>query len=290
MTGYGRAGFNFGEETWEVEVGSVNRRGLEVSVSGQSEWSGELEVLVNELVREVIMRGKISVAVRFSMGGGGVFAWDSEAVGASIRQLREQAAALGISFVPDSAVFLRLAELFRSQRFRPPSLSDASVRKTLVDAVRAALASLVQMRVSEGDVLTRDLIARLSVLESLLARIAFVAEGVVPQYRELLLARLRQAGFTLELADERVLKEVALFADRCDISEEVTRLGSHFAQFRALLAEEREVGRNLDFLCQEINREMNTVGSKANNLEITRCVIDGKNELERIREQVQNVE
>lgn len=290
MTGYGRAGFSLGGGEWSVEAGAVNRRGLEVSVSGPPEWSGEMEILVAGWVREFVARGKVSVAIQAPSGGGGAFVWDGGAVGAALGRLGAQAAALGIPFAPDAAVLLRLAELHRSQIVRPPPLSDEDTRAALAGAVRAALGGLAQMRAREGAALLADLLARVAALETLLAQIAGGASEVVPRYRELLLARLRQAGLSLELSDERVLKEVALFADKCDISEEVTRLRSHFAQFRVCLAEAREVGRKLDFLCQEINRELNTIGSKANNMDITRRVIEGKNELERIREQVQNVE
>ena len=112
----------------------------------------------------------------------------------------------------------------------------------------------------------------------------------VPRYRELLLSRLEQTKLDLDLSDERVLKEIALFADKCDTSEECTRLVSHFEQFRECLDEGSPVGRKLEFILQEINREFNTVGSKANQIEISRLVIEAKNELERIREQIQNVE
>jgi uncharacterized protein (TIGR00255 family) len=127
-------------------------------------------------------------------------------------------------------------------------------------------------------------------MKTALATVAKCAQGVVPHYRDLLLQRLQKAGLELDLDDERVLKEIAIFADRCDITEELTRLDSHFEQFAQTLRHPGAVGRKLDFLCQEINREINTIGSKANNIDITKYVIECKNELERIREQVQNIE
>lgn len=117
-----------------------------------------------------------------------------------------------------------------------------------------------------------------------------LSEGVVAAYREKLLQRLEEAGLNELAEDERIIKEVALFADRCDISEELVRLRSHLMQFDELLRSDEPVGRTLDFLCQELFREINTVGSKANEVEITRHVVAFKTELERIREQVQNVE
>ena len=116
------------------------------------------------------------------------------------------------------------------------------------------------------------------------------APQVTAGYREQLLARLRQAGLELDVNDERVLKEVALFADRCDVTEELTRLRSHLEQFTALIKSHGEVGRKSEFILQEIGREVNTIGSKANDLTISRAVIELKNELERVREQMANVE
>jgi uncharacterized protein (TIGR00255 family) len=113
---------------------------------------------------------------------------------------------------------------------------------------------------------------------------------VTGQYRELLLKRLREAGLDLELADERVLKEIALFADRCDISEELTRLRSHLDQLAQLLRSGGEIGRKAEFILQEISRESHTIGSKANDLAIAKAVIEFKNELERVREQIANIE
>jgi uncharacterized protein (TIGR00255 family) len=113
---------------------------------------------------------------------------------------------------------------------------------------------------------------------------------VAPNYRELLLQRLRQAGLELDVSDERVLREIALFADRCDVTEELTRLRSHFEQFVTLLKSNGEIGRKSEFILQEIGREVNTIGSKANDLTISKSVIELKNELERVREQIANVE
>jgi len=113
---------------------------------------------------------------------------------------------------------------------------------------------------------------------------------VIVKYRENLHRRLAESGLELNLDDERVLKEVGIFADRCDISEEITRLHSHFEKFREYLALDEPVGRPLDFLCQELNREFNTIGSKANDATLAQLIVNAKTELEKIREQVQNVE
>jgi uncharacterized protein (TIGR00255 family) len=146
------------------------------------------------------------------------------------------------------------------------------------------------MRSTEGKALEKDLRERLTLLDGLVKSITALAPSVVTAYREKLFQRMEEAGLEDLASDERMVKEVALFADRCDISEEITRLKSHLAQTRKLIRSTEPVGRTLDFLCQELFREINTTGSKANEVEITRHVVTFKTELERIREQVQNIE
>ena len=146
------------------------------------------------------------------------------------------------------------------------------------------------MRAKEGSALLADFLARLEKLKLAMETIATRAPQVTPVYREQLLQRLRQAGLELDITDERVLKEVALFADRCDVTEEITRLRSHFKQLQDLLTSKGEIGRKAEFILQEIGREIHTIGSKANDLAISQQVIEFKNELERVREQIANVE
>ena len=146
------------------------------------------------------------------------------------------------------------------------------------------------MREKEGKHLAADLETRLATLVAGVAEIRKVAPETVKRYREQLHARVAEAGLTVPLDDERLVKEVVFFADRCDISEELTRLESHFKQFRDCLTSKEPVGRTLDFLSQEMNREINTIGSKANDAAVSKEVVTLKTELERFREQVQNVE
>jgi uncharacterized protein (TIGR00255 family) len=291
MTGYGRAGVSLRGAELSLEASAVNRRGFELFVSGPTEWSASLERLAAAWAREFFTRGKISFFVRVSpTGNAAALAWDAAAVAASLEKLSEQAKALGVPFAPDADLLLRLAETHRAQREVLPDLEEPTTQAALAAAARECFGQLAAMRAKEGAFLAKDLLARIDTLEGFLAQIAQTSSGVVPRYREALFDRLRQAGLALDLDDERVLKEIALFADRCDTAEETTRLRSHFAQFRTSIADGTDVGRKLDFLCQEMNREVNTIGSKANNVEITRAVIETKNELERVREQVQNVE
>jgi uncharacterized protein (TIGR00255 family) len=157
-------------------------------------------------------------------------------------------------------------------------------------ALDAALAQLITMREAEGAHLMGDIESRLQILAGLLDAIARLAPQVTEQHRKLLRQRLEDAGVPLPLDDERLVKEIALFSDRCDVSEELTRAASHLKQFRAYLAAREPMGRSMDFLTQELAREFNTIGSKANNAEIAHLVVAAKTEIEKVREQVQNVE
>jgi uncharacterized protein (TIGR00255 family) len=163
-------------------------------------------------------------------------------------------------------------------------------QEVVLTALESALRAFVAMRAKEGEALLVDFIGRLELLRRQVDLIAARAPLVPPIYRDQLLLRLRTAELELKVDDERVLKELALFADRCDVTEELTRLRSHLEQFTALLKSDGEIGRKSEFILQEIGREVNTIGSKANDLTISREVIELKNELERIREQIANVE
>jgi uncharacterized protein (TIGR00255 family) len=156
--------------------------------------------------------------------------------------------------------------------------------------LQKAVTGLVKMREKEGKFLANDLAQRLGLLETGLEQIRQSAPEILKRYREQLHTRVKEAGLEISLDDERLLKEVVFFADRCDISEEVTRLSSHLKQFRDCLKANEPVGRTLDFLAQEMGREINTIGSKANAAEISQEVVKMKAELEKIREQIQNIE
>jgi uncharacterized protein (TIGR00255 family) len=180
-----------------------------------------------------------------------------------------------------------IAQASRAERAAlEPEKSLALIRA----ALEPALVEFSAAREREGAALAKDFARRGANLASLVERMASRTAAATQNHRENLLARLRQAGLDLDLNDERVLKEIALFADRIDVSEEITRLRSHLEHFMQLLDAAEPVGRKLEFLLQEIGREVHTVGSKANDIEAARLVIECKNELERIREQAQNVE
>lgn len=287
MTGFGRSQATFHGLDLSVEMLAVNRRNLELSVSLPRDWQ-PLERDIQNILRDRIQRGKVSVYVQAGASAAeSGFHWDANGLESSLRRLGEVAYRHGIGWPPNAETLVRLAALNKVDSLLPgPEL----VREGLLGQVEAALAGLLAMRATEGAALAGDLLERLGCMEAALAEIRKLSAGIVPRYREQLLQRLGQAGLELDLSDDRVLREIALFADKCDTSEEQTRLESHFSQFRECLAAGSPVGRKLEFIVQEINREFNTIGSKANNIELSRHVIEAKNEIERVREQIQNIE
>lgn len=287
MTGFGRAQTTFRGIDVAIEIQSVNRRNLELTSSLPREWA-DIDRELQTAVRGALERGKIHYNVRAMPAGSSAgFHWDEQAMVANFARLRNCADTLGIAWSADAATLVQLAALHRVDSSLPGA---DEVRADVLSCFQLALDNLLEMRRAEGQALRQDLAARIDLLRGLHARISAAAGGMVDHYRRQLLNRLQNSGLELDCADERVLKEIALFADRCDISEELTRLRSHLDQFSVGLADGSPVGRKLEFILQELLREFNTIGSKAYRIEISQCVIDAKTELERIREQIQNIE
>ncbi len=287
MTGFGRCEMTEEGVVVALQVSSVNRKNLEVACSLPKSLQ-HLDRVVQERVRGVAARGRFQFSIEINRddAASGGLPSDSQ-IDAAIVRLKQIAERHGSEFVVDSQLLVALSRLLEGEGVDMP---EGVVERLLLGAVEKALDQLVAMRAREGAALKADLSVRSDRLAMIVSRVKELAPGMVSQYRESLLVRLGQAGLEFDLEDERVLKEIALFADRCDISEEVTRLESHFSQLSGLLEKGEPVGRPLEFLLQEISREINTTGSKASLIEISKCVMEMKNEMERIREQVANVE
>ena len=287
MTGYGRGTAALGSHTVTVQVSSVNRKTLDLTVALPRDWES-LEADVTAEVRRAALRGKVHTDIELSGAAtAAAVVWTDEGVTATLDRLRDLASRQGIPCEVNAELLWRIASAER-QPAQSPSAEEA--RAPVLAALAEALRGFAAMRAREGRALQDDLLARLAVLGGQVDAVAARAPRVPAAYRELLFKRLRDAGLELDLNDERVLKEIALFADRCDISEELTRLRSHLDQLGQLLRAEGEIGRKAEFLLQEVARESHTIGSKANDLEIAKLVIEFKNELERVREQIANVE
>lgn len=287
MTGFGRAELDLPGARLAVELATVNQKNLQVSVHGPDAWP-TLESAATAWIRARLQRGKVTARVTQAAAGGAAGTWDIESTRGLLTELETLARSLGTPWSPPSLeLLLKLAESRRGQAGALPEF--ASVETVVQAAFTRALDQLVAMRVQEGAALAADLRARLALLAGFVRTMETSEQGAVARHREALLRRLKDAGLALDVADERVLKELAFFAERCDITEEVVRLRSHLAQFEAELGQPNS-GRKLDFLVQELLREVNTIGSKAAEIPTTRAVLEAKTEIERIREQVQNLE
>ena len=291
MTAYGRALLTTSFGRFTVEIQAVNRKYLEMTVSLPREL-GSFELEVRRWIAERIFRGQVTVRVH------AVF--DKETplhVVANVplaRKLKEAwdqiASAVGVD--GQSAFHLEmLAHETELLRYEADSLGEEAYRAPLKEALDIALKQFMEMRVQEGEALYRDIVQRLDALKERIDRIAPRTTQATEKYREKLLARLEEFLPGSGENQERLLREICLYAERIDVAEEVTRFYSHLDQFRIQLASGiGNIGKSLEFLLQELLRESNTIGSKSADLAITHTVVEMKGLLEQIREQLQNVE
>jgi uncharacterized protein (TIGR00255 family) len=287
MTGYGRGTATFDGRQVAVELSSVNRKQAEIALSLPRPLL-ELEPRVRDEINAHISRGRLTVAVGLhAKEGVKKSAVNLPAAKAYRDQLEAMKKSLKLS-----------GEITLDQVLRGPGVLDSEFVEIETDiawpavkkALKAALEQFVKMRQSEGEALAADLRKRVLSIQKNVKTVGVLAPKVMEHHRGTLLDRAAKAGLEIESSDERLLKEIVFFADRSDISEELTRLRSHLDQFFAQLAKDEPVGRTLDFLLQEMFRETNTIGNKANFLAISQIIVGMKTELEKLREQVQNIE
>lgn len=288
MTGFGAATAPLASASIRVEIGGVNRKQTEVAVTLPRAWAA-LETTVRELVAGAVSRGRvnISVSLQQTAGAAAPITINRERLTALTSQLTELESALGKPVDTSLDALLRLGVLAEETE---SDLPLETVEAAVVPAVQEALQAFLTLRAQEGANMKQDLLTRINTLRGYRVALMERASGVALRHREALLKRLEESGLPLPADDERIIKEIALFADRCDVTEEMTRLESHLNQFERICDKTEAVGRTLDFLCQEIFRELNTTGSKANDAELAQMVVSAKTELEKIREQVQNIE
>lgn len=288
MTGFGAASASLKRCSLRVEVGGVNRKQTEIAISLPRAWA-ELETRVREMVAAPVSRGRVNVSISLQSSSGGAIPLQLHAE--KLADLRMHLLSLAASL--EQPVQPTLDALIRLGIIAEESEADISAEEAwqaIQPALEEALQKFCSLRATEGENMKRDLLSRIDTLRRLRSEIKAQAATVPAHYREMLLKRLQEANLPFPADDERIIKEIALFADRCDVSEELTRLGSHLDQFCRLCDSAEPVGRTLDFLCQEIFRELNTTGSKANDAALAQLVVTAKTELEKIREQVQNIE
>jgi uncharacterized protein (TIGR00255 family) len=290
MTGYGRGTATFDGRQLAVELSSVNRKQAEISLSLPRALL-ELEPRVRDEINAHISRGRLTVVVGLHIRGAGKEGRASAINVAAARDYRDQLEALRKSLKLDGEVTL-------DQVLRGPGVLESEQGEidteeawpALRKALKGALEQFVKMRKQEGEALAADLRKRVLSIQKNVKTISVLAPKVMEHHRGSLLERAAKAGLEIENSDERLLKEIVFFADRSDISEELTRLRSHLDQFFDQAGKDEPVGRTLDFLLQEMFRETNTIGNKANFLAISQIIVGMKTELEKLREQVQNIE
>jgi uncharacterized protein (TIGR00255 family) len=289
MTGFGAGRAQAGSETVAAELRSVNGKFCDVRTHLPRDLAG-LEQVVARIVKSRVARGVVDVTVHRESEGavrGATPAVDLPLAAAYAKAFRELQAELGLAGEVTVHDLIGLDGVV-TLADRAPDLGPLA--EAVERALSAALDALEEMRRREGEALARDLAARLTALEKGAAAIRAAAPESVQAYRERLVARVAELSRGVPVDPARLAQEVAFFADRVDVAEELTRLASHLSQMRALLGSDAPAGRRLEFLVQEVNREVNTVGSKSQHAGISAQVVELKAELERIREQVANVE
>jgi len=288
MTGYGSAKGASGKLEISVEVKSVNNRYLDCSIKLPRVFNSYEETL-KSIINDTISRGKVDVYVSIDSS-------NSDDIEIKInRPLVEAyvAALRSIAWENELSSDIRVADLTRFPDILQAEKREVNTEELCTDigtVLKTALADLDEMRKREGEKLRRDMSARLDEIERLTELVAEISPKSVEEYRNKLEARMNEILQAVNIDQARILTEAAVFADRVSINEETVRLRSHISQLREMIAGDEPVGRKIDFLVQEFNREANTIGAKGNDTEMAKLIVDLKAEIEKIREQAQNIE
>ena len=287
MTGYGRAMLSENSREYQVEIKSVNHRYLDISVKIPKALS-YLEEAVKKEISAKVKREKFDVCITFENNStqGRDIKINTELAHLYIKELKELAEKEGILSNIEVTEISKLPEVLNIQN----NQSDETIETELITVVREATKNLIEMRKVEGSKIAQDLLVRIEEIQSKIKEISKFSTRLIEEYVVKLKERIKELLQNQEIDQARLSQEVVIYADKCSIEEEITRLDSHITQFINLLNSKEAIGKKLDFIIQEMNRETNTIGSKANSLEITNEVINIKTQLENIREQIQNIE
>lgn len=287
MTGYGKQNLSVEGREYQIEIKSVNHRYLDINVKIPKAIS-YLEETIKKEISNKIKRGKIDVFVSFENNSeeGRKIEINKQLAKLYIEQLKELAQeekiesnieVMDIAKIPD-VLTIKVDE------------ENSKIKDEIKQVTQGAVTRILEMKNIEGEKISQDLLQRIRNIQSKIVEISAKSTGLIEEYVVKLEKRVKELLKNDEVDKSRLAQEVVIYADKCSIEEEVTRLNSHISQFKNLLNSNEAIGKKLDFIIQEMNRETNTIGSKANNLEITNGVIDIKTEIENIREQVQNIE
>lgn len=287
MTGYGKANLTKNDRSYQIEIKTVNHRYLDISVKMPRQLS-YLEEPIKKEIGNKIKRGKVDVFITFDNNSleGREIKINTELASAYIKELKKLAESENILAdiqVNDIARYPDVLNIENSQ-------DDETIKNEILEVLKIAIDNLIQMRQVEGIKMAEDISARIDYIQEKVQEISKLSTGLIEEYIVKLEERLKQILKGQEIDQARLAQEVVIYADKCSVEEEVTRLNSHISQFHNLINSNEPIGKKLDFIIQEMNRETNTIGSKSGSLEITNLVINIKTELEDIREQVQNIE
>ena len=287
MTGFGKNNLVINDRNYQVEIRSVNHRYLDINIKMPRQLT-YLEEIIKKAISTKIKRGKIDVSISFENNSteGRNVKINTEIAKMYIEQLRKLAEEENILSDIQVTEITKLPDVLNINIDQ----DDDTIKQELLESVSIATDNLIEMKQAEGNKIAEDLIRRINYIEEKILKISELSTGLIEEYVVKLEERIKEILKTDIIDKSRIAQEVVIYADKTSIEEEITRLKSHIIQFRNLLKEEEPVGKKIDFLIQEMNRETNTIGSKANNLEIVNGVIDIKTELENIREQIQNIE
>lgn len=287
MTGYGKSSSHVNQRNYQVEIKSVNHRYLDVTTRLPKQLSF-LEEEIKKKISEVIKRGKVDVIVTFENNSdeGRSIVINQQIAKLYIEQLKKLAEEEQIESNIEVTEIAKYPDVLNVQM----NQEDDILKDELMPVINEALKLLVEMREREGIKIAEDLKIRIKKIGEKILGISQKSTGLIQEYVVKLEKRIKEILQNDEIDKSRIAQEVVIYADKCSIEEEITRLHSHIEQFHTILESEGPSGKRLDFIIQEMNREINTIGSKSNSVEITNGVIDVKTELENIREQIQNIE
>lgn len=278
MTGYGKESLIIDSREYQIEIKSVNHRYLDISIKLPRSLS-YLEEKMKKIIASKVKRGKFDVFVNFINNSteGKNIKINTEIAKMYIKELKDLAESEKLISDINVMEIAKLPEVLNIQNTQDDDIIEKELEKVMTNAID----NLISMRVAEGNKIEKDLIERLEIINEKVKEISKLSTGLIQEYVVKLKGRIKELLTDQEIDQNRLAQETVIYADKCSIQEEVTRLDSHIAQFKQILNSNEAIGKKLDFLIQEMNRETNTIGSKANNLEITNAVIEIKTRLRR---------
>ena len=287
MTGYGKSNLSINSREYQVEIKTVNHKYIDTNIRMPRTIS-YLEEDIRKLVTSKLKRGKVDISITFEnySKDGNDIRINTELAKIYIENLKKLAEEENLSSNIDVTEITKLPDVLTIKS----NLDEKQIKEELLHVVGDAVNQLIDMRKNEGKRISEDILVKISQVEEKKDEIFALSTWLIDEYVVKLETRIKEILRTEEIDKSRLMQEVVIYADKCSVEEEITRLKSHIGQLRNLIDSDEPSGKKMDFLIQEMNRETNTIGSKANNLEITNRVVDIKTILEDIREQIQNIE